>query len=776
MRGIICFGDPGVGGWGIFQDGGRCRAAINGTFFGDGPLPQNTWSHIALVRNGGIATLYVNGQAAGSSSLTPVYPPSSYSSSYFQGSIGCYQVALPSSPLPVSFVGNVDEFRFFTFAAGQFSLNDLLLSASRLAVEQSADVPLAPGSTVSLDRVAPGESSSMVFTLKSLGVSPLTSVKATIGGIDRNLFSLEGPVPSSIAAGDSATFTVRFSPVIAGRRSGLLRIVTNDPLVGTFDVNLSGRTPGREIRIEQPAGVPLFSNQALVSSGSFGVPNGLDTVQTVAAGLYHALALKKDGTVVAWGATGGSGETDVPRGLTGVRKIAAGDHLSVALKEDGSLVFWGTKANGVQSPPVGLSGVVDIAAGNSHVVALKNDGTVVGWGFGNQGQLNITDLSGITGIGASDNTTFALKGDGTVFERGPNASSHSFYLNGLKNVSAFSAVSNSSLALLRTGTVSFRNEGFSGTFQPPAGLANVVAVATSTSAAVALKSDRTVAGWAASSSFNTFDGLTAVKSVSGGKYYVTAVADSTVEFERRLVSSSSSPKTFTIRSIGSQPLDLSGVTLDGPNAQDFSVDAVNVPSVLAGESGKATFTVSFTPHGQGVRIATLRVPNNDPNRSDFSVSLKGQGFSDTPEISVFSGTTELASGNGSVTLPKALTGTVGAPQTITIQNTGNVDLFLYGPELGGSQAVDFNVDSALPGPLAPGASTTLTVALTPRFATGMLSAVLSIYSNDADEKTFIVNLKGEAQGPEISVEPERGAGARGPPAVGSGGRAEHPLR
>ena len=47
---------------------------------------------------------------------------------------------------------------------------------------------------------------------------------------------------------------------------------------------------------------------------------GLSGVIAIAAGTYHTVALKSDGTVVAWGLNA-SGQTSVPAGLSGVSAI-----------------------------------------------------------------------------------------------------------------------------------------------------------------------------------------------------------------------------------------------------------------------------------------------------------------------------------------------------------------------------------------------------------------------------------------------------------------------
>ncbi len=143
----------------------------------------------------------------------------------------------------------------------------------------------------------------------------------------------------------------------------------------------------------------------VVGPGGTGTLTG---VTAVAAGYHHALALKSDGTVWAWGENGfgqlGDGTTTERMTpvqvvqLQGVIAIAAGSDHSLALTSDGSVWAWGANASGQlgdgatadRSAPVrvsGLSGVTAIAAGAAHSLALRSDGTVWAWGSNGFGQL-----------------------------------------------------------------------------------------------------------------------------------------------------------------------------------------------------------------------------------------------------------------------------------------------------------------------------------------------------------------------------------------------------
>jgi len=176
----------------------------------------------------------------------------------------------------------------------------------------------------------------------------------------------------------------------------------------------------------------------------------LSNVTAIAAGLYHSLALKRDGTVWAWGCNtfGGLGDgTTAERhapvqvvGLTGVVAIDAGAWHSLAVRAGGTVWAWGGNLTGQlgdgssthRLAPVqtqGLTAVVAVAGGEQHSLALASDGTVWAWGNGWLGDWKVETstvpkrvphVTATVAIAAGQSHSLALQADGTAWAWGMN--------------------------------------------------------------------------------------------------------------------------------------------------------------------------------------------------------------------------------------------------------------------------------------------------------------------------------------------------------------------
>jgi alpha-tubulin suppressor-like RCC1 family protein len=237
-------------------------------------------------------------------------------------------------------------------------------------------------------------------------------------------------------------------------------------------------------------------------SGQTNLPGGSNYI-AVACGRLHSLALQSSGLVIASSGDSTQGQTDVPAGLSNVVAIAGGFYHSLALKGNGTVVAWGageiydpadTTDWGQSIVPAGLSNVVAIAAGGFHSLVLKADGTLTAWGAGtvyvpsdghDYGQCIIpTGVTNVVAIGAGGGDSVALEANGTVIAWGDNAYGQTNVPAGLSNVVAVAAGGDHNLALKSDGTVVAWGAGIGNNsyvdFKQstvPQGLSNVVQIA-----------------------------------------------------------------------------------------------------------------------------------------------------------------------------------------------------------------------------------------------------------------------------------------------------------
>lgn len=131
--------------------------------------------------------------------------------------------------------------------------------------------------------------------------------------------------------------------------------------------------------------------------------------------------------------------------------IAAGSWHSVGLKTDGTVVAIGNNKFG-QCDVGSWRNIIAVAAGNNHTVGLKSDGTVVAVGHNDKGQCEVASWRGIRAIAASSWHTVGLKTDGTVIAAGLN-NHDSHDVREWKNIIAISTAFTHTVGLDKNGNV-----------------------------------------------------------------------------------------------------------------------------------------------------------------------------------------------------------------------------------------------------------------------------------------------------------------------------------
>lgn len=338
--------------------------------------------------------------------------------------------------LPASFA-SPEEASSRTVQAGEirhFSSTRVGLNAVPLAAGTEHSLAVASDGTVwywglALDRPEEG-----YRILQPVRMDYIDGVVATAGGDQINLaLKSDGTVWPIVYSGVQQVAGLSdIVAVDAGKDYGLA--LKADGTVWQFDLEL------KPIQVTGLTGIVAVAMGAYYSSASGDTYHG--------DSLYHATALKEDGTVWTWT---DRNNAEVMQGLTDVVAIAAGFDHHLALKSDGTVWAWGSNTCGQTGSSIPTSwagwsqgsdwtarkveGIGDVTAisagGGEHFfsfgrsLALKSDGTVWEWGCDGTAIFNPTptQVAGMTGgvaIAAGGEHSLVLKEDGSVWAWGWN--------------------------------------------------------------------------------------------------------------------------------------------------------------------------------------------------------------------------------------------------------------------------------------------------------------------------------------------------------------------
>ena len=541
---------------------GRDRPVLSSNRF----VADGQWHHVALVRAGTTATLYVDGTPA-ASDTTPEPTMLHNDAPLRVGMSACTGI---DGTGPYS--GDLDELMTFPAALSQADVE--ALAAGVIPQPRVADLSVVVQSP---DHVRLGDQFAYDLTIANAGPDDAQAVHLTdelpagvmVEGYSGPECAFSGqPVPgqasrldcswNTFAAGTSVHVYVvgradrlgAFVSTVRLSAAGDDPVETNDVSAATTQVTLP-RVPGVVVGWGCVGVVPQ------VDAGQCNARDFLSDAVAVAAGQRHSLALESDGTVVAWGCfISNFGQCNVPPDLAGAAAIAAGSFHSLALRRDGTVAAWGCGPiggpvdRGQCNVPAGSRHCHAIAAGGSHSLALKRNGTVVSWGCGAAGDAGSAACRrtvrrdrdrrrngaeprlaarrrrgrlGLRGNGElravrrpcrsrrrhgdrrGHRVHLALKGDGTVVAWGC------------------------------AGIVDF------GQCSVPAGLVDVVAIAAGGRHALALRRDGTVVAWGCRGigdfgQCSVPSALTGVSAISAGQFNGLAVAGSSQSLTRDVLS------------------------------------------------------------------------------------------------------------------------------------------------------------------------------------------------------------------------------------------------
>lgn len=634
-----------------------------------------------------------------------------------------------------------------------------LTSVSNLAAGMVVTGPFPAGTTISsISGNVVNFSAAATSTLASVALSFFPAGTNTV-----NPFVFIGTLPTSVAAGGTATVTVNYSPTTIGNHSMNLRFTNNDSNENPFNITLTGsatvNTAVPEIGVTlDGADVPLngsaaygstnvgtpvskqfvisnTGNAALNLSGwSFGVPGtpitsmGSTTVGSPTVTLTNTSGLSA-GMVVVGPFPVGATVTAISGNMVTLSAAATSTLASAALS------FYPAGTSTLN--PFQFVGTLPttVAAGASATITVNYAPTAAGT-HSMQLRFNNNDSN-------ENPYVITLSGSATAVVLVPEISVSvgvaDVPLNGVLDYGATTAGTpvSKQLVIANSGNAPLNLSGY-GFYLTAVG----TNVATSTTVGNAIA---TVA-----SSANLSAGMTVVGPFASGTSIVS-ISGTSVTF------SSPAIATISATSLAYYPAGTNTV-----NPFQFSG---TLPSTVAA-GATATLTVNYAPTAAGTHTVILRFNNNDSNENPYNITLTGSATASAaaPEISVFIGTAEQAR-NSSLDFGTIARGTT-ATKDFVIKNTGTANLSIGNVitaitpaastnTAGGTTSTPAFTWQMISGSttVAPAGSATVRVTFKPGALATSYSSAFNINNNDADENPYGFTLTGAslATDSEISV-------------------------
>ncbi|MES2836991.1 MAG: choice-of-anchor D domain-containing protein [Bacteroidota bacterium] len=620
--------------------------------------------------------------------------------------------------------------------------------APEINIKQSSTNYLT-GSNYNFSNTTILTSNTVVFTIENTGTADLNISNTSNNGSEFDVTSTY-PIPLTISAGNTATYSVTFQPTVAGTYNGSVSFTSDDADEATYIVSYTG--------VAQNAPAPEIN--VVTTSLNFG-----SIEENTTADLTYVVQNTGNADLVL------STSTTAPYSITGTSPttITAGNSATYTVRF--SPTTTGTFTANVtissndadeSSLTVSLTGIATVAmpAIFTETFGTPAATTVIasytGWSnptltFTGTGDVRTTSAStGYTGASGSGNTFLTTGGTKNIEISNINTSSCtglSLSFGVLKSVSGangsellveVSSDGTNYTALtfpaLPTGT-GWNYVNASGTIPQAANL-RIRFTNTSTTVQYRIDDVKLKGSCAPAPEINIVQSATTYLSGSTYNFGTAAVSSSNVVI-------------FTIQNTGNADLNISNST-DAGAAEFTTTSTFPIPLTIAA-GNTATFSVTFAPTAVGTYNGSITFDSNDSNEPAYVLSYTGVASTTTPEINLTQNGANFLTG-ATHSFGSVNQGTTNLV-TFTVQNTGTASLTLSTYSFTGSSDFSYSSSFALPATILAGQSSTFTVTLAATFV-GAITGAFSFSNDDASENPYLVNVSATVVSTSTVTAPE----------------------
>jgi len=641
------------------------------------------------------------------------------------------------------------------------------------------------GNTSSVAFGATGEGSTVdqSISLTNDGNTDLAVTSISLGGADSAQFSVNSDaVPETIAASESTTLPVTYTPTTTGNHTARVTVSTSsDNGISTFTATLRGQATPPDIRVSDQSLAFGYVNKLSDSSASArtsvtntGLPSTTLSITDVSVSGNDAFSLTNsptsagDSAVVEFDPdSGDSGK------VTGTLTITSNDPDESSV--DVSLIGTATAPDAVANrSQVTFGDVRSDTNSTIEAVEITNDGgapvEVTDTSLDSSSQFMI--VSGISEtLVPGESATVIVRA--TPSNTGKKSTSLTVTTNRSGDVSPISLTADGvapsvtvsddlsgdfgdvSTSSSETQSLTVRNTGEALLVLDEIGASGTAFSVLGNQQTITLAPDESTTitvAFSPSAPSQTFDGTfsittndddssTITRSLTGtGAEANTTLSQSAVDFGAVDIETSSTEE-LTLTNDGNAPLSVTSVTVSGADSSAFDVSGLGTPTLDPGES--RTFDVQVTPAIANSLTAQLTI-QTDQSASDVTVALGATGVEPNIEVS-----------QQQVTIDRTRLGTTNTA-TVQVNNTGNAPLNVRDVLLSSStDQFGVNTNSAV---IPAKGSRTLKIRFSPPVTDVSAakdgtkrSATLTLRSNDTDQASMDISVDARSKTPDLDV-------------------------